>query len=62
MGGTQQTFQRSQGFGYYCNDMFIKMSEIFQAVTKKGKVEGRGETKSKQSITDPNMSKLSSYF
>ena len=55
-------FKGSRGLDIIANSMFIKTNEIFKAVTKKGKVEGCGETKSKESITDPNLSKLRSYF
>ena len=42
--------------------MFIQANERFQSVTKRGKVEGRGEITSKELITDENMTKLKNYF
>ena len=44
------------------NQNYIKTNEIFQAVTKRGKDEGRGEIENKPAITDADMSKLSTYF
>ena len=44
------------------NVNFIQTNEIFQAVIQQGKVERRGETCAKIPISDPDMSKLSSYI
>ena len=55
-------FKASLGVDIIANEAFIKANEIFQAVSKKGKTEGRGEVQSKKPILDEDMSKLSSYF
>ena len=55
-------FKSTLGVDIISNEKFIRANEIFQAVTKKGKEEGRGETESKLAISDPDFSKLTSYF
>ena len=55
-------FKGKFGIDIISNENFIKANEIFQAVTKQGKEEGRGEIQSKQAISDPDFSKLTSYF
>ena len=55
-------FKSTKGVDNIANELFLKTNEIFSAVTKQGKIAGRGEIKSKEAITDPDMSKLSTYF
>ena len=55
-------FKANRGIDIISNDSFIKVSEIFTAVTKQGKEEGHGETDSKLPISEPDLSKLSTYF
>ena len=55
-------FKAKFGIDIISNDKFIKANEIFQAVTKQGKEQGRGETKSKVAISDPDYEKLTEYF
>ena len=55
-------FKATFGIDIISNDKFIKANEIFQAITKQGKEEGRGETESKVPISDPDYKKLTAYF
>ena len=55
-------FKGKFGLDIISNEKFIKANEIFQAVTKQGKEEGRGEIESKTAISDPDYSKLTHYF
>ena len=55
-------FKGTRGIDIISNESFIKANEIFQAITRDGKVKGRGETHSKLPILEPDMSKLSTYF
>ena len=55
-------FKGTRGIDIISSEKFIKSNQMFQAVTKKGKKEGRGETESKQPISDEDMSTLSTYF
>ena len=55
-------FKANFGLDIILNDKFICANEIFQAVTKQGKQQGCGETKSKLAISDPYYSKLTTYF
>ena len=55
-------FKEKMGIDIISNDAFMKANENFQAVTRDGKIKGRGETQAKQPILDTDMSKLSSYF
>ena len=55
-------FKSTLGIDIISNEQFIKATEVFQAVSKKGKTEGHGEVKSKKPISDADMSKLLSYF
>ena len=50
------------GIDIISNSKFIKTNEIFQAITKQVKKEGRGEIESKNAINDQDMSKLNTYF
>ena len=51
-----------RGIDIISNEKFIKANEIFQAITKEGKEEGRGQIDSKTPVSDADFSKLSSYF
>ena len=55
-------FKAERGLDIIASESFIKANEIFQAVTKKGKVDGRGEIQNKPAITEEDMNTLSNYF
>ena len=55
-------FKATFGVDIISSEKFIKANEIFQAVTKLRKQEGQGKTESKVTISDPDFSKLTSYF
>ena len=55
-------FKSKHGIDIISNEKFIKANEIFQAVTKQGKEQGCGETKSKAPINDADFKKLNGYF
>ena len=55
-------FKGKRGLDITSNVNFIQANEIFQAVIQQGKVERCGETCAKIPISDPDMSKLSSYI
>ena len=46
-------FKAKLGIDIISSEKFIKVNEIFQAVTKQGKEEGRGQVDSKIPISDP---------
>ena len=55
-------FKGTYGVDIIVNSNYIQANEIFQAVTKQGKEEDRGQIESKIPISDPDYSKLTSYF
>ena len=55
-------FKASRGIDIISNDKFIPANEIFKALQRKGKKEGRGETENKKPICDVDFQKLSDYF
>ena len=55
-------FKAERGIDIIGSDKFIQANEIFQAITRQGKEEGRGEIDSKEPIEDEDMKTLSKYF
>ena len=55
-------FKDKLGIDIISNEKFLLANEQFQAVTKKGKDEGRSEMNSKDPICDEDMAKITAYF
>ena len=55
-------FKETIGIEIIKNEAFTKTNEMFRGVTKQGRTEGCGDITSKETITDMDMEKLSSYF
>ena len=55
-------FRAKRGIDITSNESFIPANEMFKALQKKGKKEGRGEVENKKPISDEDYKLISDYF
>ena len=55
-------FKQERGLDIISNELFITTNGNFQAVIKKGKVDGRGEIDYHEAISEGDLQKLADYL